>query len=295
MKTAIVLFHYKRIENLRKQLNILKSVDLQIYVFVDYDNNCNGDNIIQYEKYIEEFKRNNPTTSVELICQKKNLGLRRSVLNGLSYVSCLFDAFIVFEDDITFNLKTIEYFLASLVKYSDTEVFHINGWCHPNWYPFKRRKYFWGKWAFCWGWATWSNKWDALELDAEQLLHKLSSRKREFNIYGSYSFTDQLEKNLKKTMSTWAVFWTATIFVNEGKCLSISDPHCKPLIDHKFTNASNALAYQTQILRPTFEQKYLPCVNLENDLKESFILFIYVKFIHGLRSKCGRLKQWLPL
>lgn len=295
VKTAIILFHYKRVENLSIQLNVIKSVDLPIYIFVDYDNDCDGENILEYEKLIEGFKRANPEILVELICQRANLGLRSSVLSGLSYVSRRVDAFIVFEDDIIFNEKTIEYFLTSLRKYGDTDVYHINGWCHPNWYPFKRRKYFWGHWAFCWGWATWSSKWDVIELDAEQLLSRLGSRKKEFNIYGSYRFTDQLEKNQDKSMSTWAVFWTATIFVNGGKCLCTAAPHCKPLVDHKFTNAKNPLAYKNQRLKVTFEQKKLPSNDLKIDQKESIILFIYVRFIHGVLSKYQRLKTWVKL
>ena len=293
MRTAIVLFHYRRSENLIKQLNVLNSVNLPVFVFVDYDNNCDGENISEFEEYIEKYKGDNPDKLIELISQENNIGLRKSVLNGLEHVSNRADAFIVFEDDIMFNLKTIEYFETSLNKYNNTDVFHINGWCHPNWYPFERKRYHFGKWAFCWGWATWSNKWSLIQLDAEKLLSQLESRKTEFNIYGSYSFTDQLEKNIDKTLTSWAVFWTASIFVNKGKCLSTSVPHCKPLHDDKFTNASNILAYNHQVTSATFERSYLPNADVDIDQKESLILFVYVKFIHILLSKYGRFKVWL--
>jgi hypothetical protein len=291
MNLAIVLFHFRRINNLEQQLLALRTVKLPVYIFVDYDESCNGDNIRQFEKLIKQFKSDNPECSIEMFSQKTNMGLRNSILNGLNYVSERSDAFMVFEDDIQFNLDSIAYFTESLLEYDQTDVFHINGWCHPRWYPLTRKRYYFGKWAFCWGWATWSSKWALLQLDAEQLLTDLEPRRNEFNIFGSYRFTDQLDGNLDKSLVSWAVFWTATIFNQGGKCLNTSYPHCRPLEDDKYTNASNISAYKSQNISNTFVRSKLPGVNLPIDQKETMILFVYVRFVHRFFTVLERLKS----
>lgn len=265
---------------------------MPIYIFIDFDANTNGENIHEYTNVIDQFRNDYPSVTICLTCRTQNFGLRKNILEGLNFVAENSDAFIVFEDDIAFNANTIEYFLASLNRYKHTDVFHLNGWCHPNWYPFKRNNYFFSKWAFCWGWATWSEKWGLLQLDAYNLLKRLENREYEFNIYGSYLFTDQLRRNLNQTLSSWAIFWTSTIFINGGRCLTPSSPHCKPLQDDKFTNAANISAYEGQSIRCTFDETKLPIVSEPFDKKEIFILFVYVRFIHRIVSTFGRLKGW---
>lgn len=75
----------------------------------------------------------------------------------------------------------------------------------------------------CWGWATWSNRWDHFEKNAEKLVQDFSRRDvYEFNLFNSENFWGQVIANKKNKINTWAIFWYAVIFMNNGLCLNPS-------------------------------------------------------------------------
>ena len=79
---------------------------------------------------------------------------------------------------------------------------------------------------FCWGWATWRNRWfsfinDYLSQDPYHISFVFDKNMRkELDLGLKFSlFWSQVEQN-KKGKRTWAIFWQCHIFKNKGLCLT---------------------------------------------------------------------------
>ena len=80
----------------------------------------------------------------------------------------------------------------------------------------------------CWGWATWKNRWQHFEKNPEQLINEFSEDMiRDFDLDGSGYFWYQVVANASKRIDTWAIFWYATIFKNNGFCVNPYFSHTK--------------------------------------------------------------------
>ena len=72
----------------------------------------------------------------------------------------------------------------------------------------------------CWGWATWSDRWEAFEKNSDQLLSEFSRRDiSRFNLDNSHDFWSQVEMNKAGQIDTWAIYWYASIFRRNGLCV----------------------------------------------------------------------------
>ena len=110
----------------------------------------------------------------------------------------------------------------TLIKYKNyKEVWHISGWN----YDLKKIKIsddvFFIKNMNCWGWGTWKNRWTKIKIKSEYFIKKFSEKdKCKFNLENSFENFSQITRNYKNKISTWAIFWNATIFLNNGLCLN---------------------------------------------------------------------------
>lgn len=153
MKTAVVLFAYKRPEYLKKALASHTRVDsLDYYAFVDYSEIQDEilDIILQkglYTVYAEE----------------KNLGLNKNIITGISVLFRSYDAVIVLEDDIVLRGDALIFLKTYLELLKDVK--HIGA------VSCKKEPGFLHKGFYCWGWGTWKDRWNetvkALEINGK--------------------------------------------------------------------------------------------------------------------------------
>ena len=73
----------------------------------------------------------------------------------------------------------------------------------------------------CWGWGTWADRWEKFNDCSADHMDSFSPEDRKlFNCNGSYDFFRQIIENHHGILDTWAIFWYATIFREEGLCLT---------------------------------------------------------------------------
>lgn len=87
-----------------------------------------------------------------------NQGLRRSIVEQLTYIADKGEAFIVLEDDLILDSRFFEYHLMMLEKFKNTkEVISVSGFSpirlDSNDYGY------YGHRTNSWGWSTWSDRW----------------------------------------------------------------------------------------------------------------------------------------
>ena len=218
----IIFICYNRYDHVVRSLNSLKKNKLskksKIIIFADAPtdliNKKKTDKIKIYLKKLNGFK------SKKIIFRKKNLGTKQNIVNAVSQVLKKFNKVIVIEDDLLLSKFFLDYMNLCLKNYKDEKrIWHINGWSYPFMKNSKNDINFLGS-MNCWGWGTWKNRWSFLTLNEKYLISNFSNKNiHNFNISSSMNHFEQILRNQKKTLSSWAVFWHATIFKNNGICI----------------------------------------------------------------------------
>ncbi|MGB0238020.1 MAG: sugar transferase [Cycloclasticus sp.] len=219
----IVLFVYNRpwhtkqtIETLQK--NNLAS-DSELFIYSDaakhHKDVASVQDVRDYIHNVTGFK------NIKIIERETNWGLADSIIDGVTTIVNEYGKVIVLEDDLVTSPYFLKYMNDALTFYKDEEkVWHISGWNYPIETEHTENVFLW-RVMNCWGWATWSDKWAHYEKDVDKVINEFSSEdKKAFNLDGVEDFFKQVYLNQKGELNTWAIFWYASIFKNNGLCLN---------------------------------------------------------------------------
>ena len=124
------------------------------------------------------------------------------------------------------------------------KIWHVSGWNYPIKLSRKNKdKIYLSKHMFCWGWGTYKNYWKKVNLNSKYFIKKFDDKKiKEFNFDGKLSIWSQIIRNDLSQISTWAVFWSATIFLNKGLCITPLFSYTKNIgFDNKATHSINKI------------------------------------------------------
>jgi len=219
----IVLFVYNRPEHTKKTLKALQQNKLasksDLYIYADAQKH-EGHNesvhaVRDYIQTIDGFK------SVTIIEREKNWGLADSIVDGVTAVVNQYGRVIVLEDDIVTSPNFLQFMNEALELYKDEEhVMHISGYFLPVDTTGLPETFFYNH-TSCWGWATWDRAWSNYCNDAAALLRGMKQQKRlrEFDLDGAFRFSSTLRANAAGRQKTWAVKWSASVFLERGYCL----------------------------------------------------------------------------
>lgn len=220
----IVLFVYNRPTHTEKTLSALKKNTLSKYseLFIYSDeakNDSEKDNVLKVREILSNltgFK------NITITYQNRNKGLSSSIIDGVSSIVNKHGEVIVLEDDIVTSKYFLEYMNEALQRYRlQKDVWHISGWNYPIASDGHRKSAFFWRGMNCWGWATWLDRWQHFEKNPDRLVKQWSKDDiSRFNVDGTSDLWSQVLANQSGRLSTWAVFWYATIFENKGLCLN---------------------------------------------------------------------------
>jgi len=225
--SPIVLFVYDRLSHTKKTIDALisnaEAKYSELYIFCDGPKSNASETqkqkIVDLRKYLHVLPWPGKLVIKE---NESNLGLKASILSGVTEIVNKYGKIIVLEDDIVVSPGFLSYMNRALDVYEQYEkVMHVGGFV-PNtnyWVPLPET--FFTTFMSCWGWATWKSRWDHLNLDVDDILNQIKSSKssKKFNLEGALSHKDQLIANKNRDLNTWAIFWYATIFLKKGLCL----------------------------------------------------------------------------
>jgi hypothetical protein len=166
-------------------------------------------------------------TEVRLVERTENLGLGRSILDGVSAVLREHDRVVILEDDIELAPGTYEWFAAALSQYEhDRRVMSISAWNHPRVTPhgLGGRPFFSGR-ANSWGWATWTRAWDGML--AETALEKLAIAQRAGVAADMYGTDIPEQAAVEAEWNIWAVRLVAHHMAHGGLVLHPGEPYAR--------------------------------------------------------------------
>jgi hypothetical protein len=219
----IVLFVYARPDHTQSTLDALAAnaladkSDLTIYA----DAARNESEAVKVRAVRDIVNSASGFRSLTVIERKTNYGLARNIIEGVTEVCNRYGRVIVLEDDIVTSPYFLSFMNAALDQYAnEPRVWHISGWNYPIDPEGLGDAFLWRA-MNCWGWATWADRWTFFQKDPQHLIESWDKKKIDcFNLDGTYNFWRQITANQEGKLNTWAIFWYATIFENQGLCLN---------------------------------------------------------------------------
>ncbi len=158
--TGIAIFTYNRPSHLRRVLIALEDYKInKIVVFIDGPKNLT-DKVCQ-EEILFMLKTNKKIKS-KIYLNKNNIGLAKSIMNGLKIMSKNYESFIVLEDDCVPRKYFFKFMNKCLKVYEfNNSVDSICGYQFPEIHQASNKtiKAVGLRNFSSWGWATWANKW----------------------------------------------------------------------------------------------------------------------------------------
>lgn len=207
--SPVLLFTYKRLDTLKVTIDTLKmnflAMESELYIFSDAAKDSRDEPDINqvrtYLKSIDGFK------DIHIIEAQKNLGLAKSIIEGVSRIMDKYDSVIVLEDDLVTSPNFLHYMNSALEYYSaDKLVYSVSGYTPTILNP--SNDVYFTKRSSSWGWATWKNRWNDINwvVDDYDTLRRDSHFKKSFNKMGSDMFK-MLRDQMLGNIDSWAIRW----------------------------------------------------------------------------------------
>ena len=219
----IVIFVYNRLNHTQEtikalQKNYLAKESRLIIISDAPKSNSDNASVLRVREYIREISG---FKYVELIEREQNYGLAKSIIEGVTSIVNEYGKIIVLEDDLVTNKYFLQYMNYCLNFFNENrKVWHISGWTYPIQFSEGKDFFFWGT-MNCWGWGTWRDRWEQFEKNTDYLIETFSKNDiKTFNLNNSHNFWSQVIANRKGKINTWAIYWYASIFKNNGLCMN---------------------------------------------------------------------------
>jgi hypothetical protein len=248
----VVLFTYNRLDHTEKTINYLKNNYLSdkttLYIISDGPKNDNDikkvDELRVYLHQISGFKK------VIIIERKKNFGLAKNIVSGITQIINHYGKIIVLEDDIITSPYFLAYMNNALNRYEKhSVVMSVSGYIPPI-DAKELPDYFFMPWFDCWGWGTWKDRWYLLEKSPKKIIKesKLSFIRR-LNVDGSSpDMWSTLIDNYRGKKKTWAIFYFFSICKANGLVLYPKNPFCKNIgFDGTGENCEDGNVYNVEL------------------------------------------------
>ena len=185
-KPPVALFVFNRYEDLQETLDCLKANNIdKLYIFADGPRNeSDKKGTAKVRELIDAID----WVKTEKVYQKKNKGLSESIQAGLDYIFKFHDSAVVVEDDVCVSPGFYEYMCQTLEFYKDDKkVAGITGLRYPfdklNLDKHEYDVFFEPR--FCsWGWATWKDRWQKVEINRLKVESYLKQTNLDFSLGG---------------------------------------------------------------------------------------------------------------
>ena len=297
MLSPVIIFTYNRpdhlsdcIESLRKNLLFYKT---NFYIIQDKLKEPNKEISIKYKSLFNNLEKN-----FVIIKRKKNYGLRKNIINGISYILKKYHNVIVCEDDLVFHKDFLNFMNTMLKNYSlSKKISSISGFS----YVLKKQldlfpSEFLLKLTSSWGWATTRIHWmEFLNFDSrfhKQDLFKNKNIQYFFDYDNSQTHTLWLKINTLNKISSWNIEWEFFNFIKkyytlypkntyvENRGFDGSGIHCNKS-NYKFQRIDHNFRFKNKTNKVTsFEEKTLFRNIIKKNITDGFLKKILKRIIY---------------
>lgn len=217
--SPVAIFTYNRPDHLKRCIQSLKKNFLfkktKFFIFQDSLKSYCSSTAAKYELLFNELPNN-----FKIFKRKKNYGLKKNIISGVTHILSKYKTVIICEDDLVFHKDFIYYMNFMLKKYTTHKnISSISGFS----YAFKNQinrfpKEYLLSLTSSWGWATWRVYWNKFRKSNLSLKKKelFKDRKMQYNFDydGAQSHTLWLKRNSLNKINSWNIEWEFFNFVN---------------------------------------------------------------------------------
>ena len=224
----IIFFAYNRPNHTKQTLEALSKNELAnqscLYIYIDGPKlNATAESIAKIEAVKKIAAEQQWCKEVTIITQEKNIGLFKSIVDGITATVNQFGKVIVMEDDVLVAPGFLTYTNNALDFYEDKPtVMHISGFSRAefNEVDINEPTYFFYH-TSCWGWATWKRAWDKFTPDALEVKKAVAKKGgiKRLNMDNTFEMFWGLKAIADKKFQSWNTIWHSVVFLNNGFCL----------------------------------------------------------------------------
>lgn len=211
----IALFVYNRPEHTRQTVEALRTNDLSresdLFIFADGAKNDSAEAAVravrEFVHTIDGFR------SVTIIERERNLGLSKSVVNGVTQLCNEFGRAIVVEDDVVTAPDFLAFMNQGLRRYAEEpKIFSVCAFNVPIVLP---KNYsldaFYSHRFLCWGWGTWKNRWDKADWSVKDFSEFMAdpAKQKQFS-RGGDDLPWLLMRHMEGGIDSWDTIWGYT-------------------------------------------------------------------------------------
>jgi hypothetical protein len=217
----IILFTYRRPYAIKSALDCLSQCPetsrSRIIVYSDGPKPGHESDVAEARRVLSEQKH---VRIDDWVRRDSNLGLRRSVVAGVTETLAAYGKAVVLEEDLLVSVGFLNYMNEALRRYSDDlRVYQVSGHSFPISTSLREQAALLPI-TTTWGWATWKRAWECYE-DIPQELDLLDQPvvARAFDLDGVYGYTSMLRGALAGQNDSWGIRWLWSVFRRGGLAL----------------------------------------------------------------------------
>lgn len=222
-RAPVAVFAYNRADRLDAMMNSLRRCDgysdYPVTIFVD---GPKGDADWIGVEAVRALVTGYSDENVSVVLRDRNLGLARSVFEGVSSLCSKHGRAIVLEDDLLLSTRTLDYFSQGLDAYETNErIYAVCAYMFAADALSRRDEAFFLPVAHPWGWATWDRAWKGFDLATVLAPEQLGSAafKRSFDVTAIRDYSAMLNLAMQGSIDSWFIRWYLHVHMNGGLCL----------------------------------------------------------------------------
>lgn len=218
-EVPIVLIMFNRPFETLKVLEKIKEVKpTQLFIISDGSrNNKEEEKVQQCRNLISKIDWE---CKIETNFSNVNLGCRDRISSGLNWVFEKVETAIILEDDCLPDVSFFYYCERMLKLYeNDEKVMSIEGTNLSNKkHHIEDNEYFFGSYASLWGWATWKESWEKIDLNLTTLSNKKIQKiiMKNMGIVKYLNYRRIFKKVKQGRINSWGYSWIYTILSLNG-------------------------------------------------------------------------------
>ncbi len=224
MPAPLLVFAFNRPRHLQITIESLLSDPMaqysELYIFSDGPRKPQDvPKVKEVRTYLDGLKS---FKSIHRVYQEHNLGLARSVIQGVSEVLKTKGRAIVVEDDLLCSADLLTFLNEGLEKYQNhPEIFSISGYRFPFEIPrsYSESVYLLPR-PSSYGWATWQEAWEKVDWNVSDFAAFVRNKdaRLAFN-QGGIDLSPMLVNYHLDYIDSWAIRWAYAHYVHQAYCL----------------------------------------------------------------------------
>jgi hypothetical protein len=154
-----------------------------------------------------------------VIERAENLGVDRSIIQGVTDLCDRFGRVIVIEDDLVVSPRFLQFVNRGLQHYADeSRIMQISGHMFDVPQLRQQNEAVLLPMTTSWGWATWKRAWAHFDpaADGWEGLLKDEQLRRRFDLDGRFAYSRMLAQEMRKDVAAWDIRWYYSVFARGG-------------------------------------------------------------------------------